>query len=312
MPPPERRILGDLFAGRPSGERSVGVCDERATAMQAELVALQRFADTLADEAASRLLKWFGKTTASTKYDGSFVTEADLEVDRFIHQAVASRYPGHGLLTEETSLVYHGKEFTWVVDPLDGTNNFANGLPLWGCSIALLREGWPLLAVLDFPPLGQRFSAVRGQGAIWNGQPLTVQPPTEVHGNHFFIIDSRGVRLLELSLRPKMRLLGSTTYDLSAVSSGMAVACCELLPKIWDIAGAWLVLSEAGATVAPLLPGASIFPAQAGMDYADRVFPLLAAASPSIWASMRVGIHFKSGIDRVTQRLEEQGWVMDL
>ena len=280
--------------------------------MQVEFAALWHFAETLADEAARRLLSWFGRATASTKYDGSFVTQADLEVDRFIHQAVGSHYPRHGVLTEETSPSYRGDEFTWVVDPLDGTNNFANGLPVWGCSIALLHEGRPLLAVLDFPPLGQRASAVRGQGAVWNGRALSVQPPTEVHGNHFFIIDSRGFRLLEFSLPPKTRLLGSTAYDMAAVSRGMAVACCELLPKIWDIAGGWLVLSEAGATVAPLLPGASVFPLQPGMDYAERVFPLLAAASTPIWDSMRTGIHFKSGSDRVDRRLKDQGWKVDL
>lgn len=286
--------------------------DDRATVMQSELVALCTFANSLADEAASRLLKCFGRATAWTKYDGSFVTQADLEVDRFIHRAVASHYPSHGMLTEETSLVYRGDEFAWVVDPLDGTNNFANGLPLWGCSIALLHEGRPLLAVLDFPPLSQRFSAVRGQGAVCNGHPLHVQPPAEVHGNHFFIIDSRGFCLLEFSLRPKPRLLGSIAYDLGAVSQGMAVACCELLPKIWDIAGGWLVLSEAGATVAPLWSGVSVFPIQAGMNYADRVFPLLAAASPPIWDSMRAGIRLKAGSGSVARRLEEQGWVLDL
>ena len=280
--------------------------------MQVELVALRHFAETLADEAASRLLNWFGRATASTKYDGSLVTQADLEVDRFIHQTVGSHYPRHGVLTEETSPFYRGDEFTWVVDPLDGTNNFANGLPLWGCSIALLNEGRPLLAVLDFPPLGQRVSAVRGQGAVWNGRPLSVQPPTEVHGNHFFIIDSRGFRTLEFTLRPKTRLLGSTAYDLAAVTRGMAVGCCEFLPKVWDIAGGWLVLSEAGATVAPLLSGASVFPLQSSMDYADRVFPLLAAASKPIWDSMRAGIRLKAGGDRVDRRLKDQGWVVDL
>lgn len=280
--------------------------------MQVELAAFRQFADSLADEAASRLRQWFGRATASTKYDGSFVTQADLEVDRFIHQAVADRYPRHGVLSEETSLVYRGDEFTWVVDPLDGTNNFANGLPLWGVSIALLHEGAPVLAVLDFPPLGQRVSAVRGQGAVWNGRPLRVEPPTELHDNHFVIIDTRSFRLLEFSLRPKTRLLGSTAYDLGAVSRGMAVACCEFLPKIWDIAGGWLVLSEAGATVAPLLSGASVFPMQAGRDYADRVFPLLAAASPPIWDALRASIRLKSGSDRVARRLEEQGWVVDL
>jgi myo-inositol-1(or 4)-monophosphatase len=279
--------------------------------MQAELAAFQRLAEELADEAAIRLRNWFGKATASTKYDGSFVTQADLEVDGLVRQTVANHYPRHGVLTEETSPFYRGDEFTWVVDPLDGTNNFANGLPLWGCSIALLHEGRPVLAVLDFPPLGQRVSAVRGQGAVWNGRPLLIEPPTELHGNHFFIVDSRGVRALEFSLRPKTRLLGSTAFDLAAVSRGMAVGCCELLPKIWDIAGGWLVLSEAGAKVAPLFSGASVFPLQAGTDYADRVFPLLAAASPPIWDSVRASIRLKAGSDRVARQLQDQGWALD-
>jgi myo-inositol-1(or 4)-monophosphatase len=280
--------------------------------MQAELLALRRFADRLADEAARLLLNWFGRTTASTKYDGSFVTQADIEVDRFIRHAVGTEYPHHGVLTEETAPFFRGDEFTWVVDPLDGTNNFANGLPVWGCSIALLHEGQPVLAVVDFPPLGQRISAVRGEGAVANGRPLAVEPPGDVHGNHFFITDSRGIRALEFALQLKIRLLGSTAYDLGAVSLGMAVACCELLPKIWDIAGGWLVLSEARATVAPLLSGGSVFPLQPGRDYSDLVFPLLAAASPAIWDSTRAGIRLKAGSDGVAHRLKDQGWVVDL
>jgi myo-inositol-1(or 4)-monophosphatase len=285
---------------------------ERTTVTNAELASYHDFAHGLADEAAQRLRRWFGKATANTKFDGSFVTEADLEVDRFIHHALAGAYPSHGLLSEESSLVYGGAEFTWVVDPLDGTNNFANGLPLWGCSIALLHHGQPLLAVLDFPPIGQRYSAVRGQGARWNGQPLHVSAPSEIHGNDFFVLDSRSFRLLDTAVRPKARLLGSAAYDLVAVSSGVAVACCELLPKIWDLAGAWLVLTEAGAAIAPLLSGVSVFPMQVGMDYTERVFPLLAAASPAIWQEIRAGIRIKPSSRRLISRLQEQGWIVDL
>jgi myo-inositol-1(or 4)-monophosphatase len=285
---------------------------ERITDTNAELASYHDFAHSLADEAGQRLRRWFGKTTASTKFDGSFVTEADLEVDRFIQQALASANPGHGLLSEESSLVYRGDEFTWVVDPLDGTNNFANGLPLWGCSIALLHQGNPLLAVLDFPPIGQRYSAVRGHGARWNGQPLHVHAPAEMHGNDLCILDSRSFRLLDYAVRPKARLLGCAAYDLVAVSSGVAVACCELLPKVWDLAGAWLVLSESGATVAPLLSGVSVFPMQVGKDYTEQVFPLLAAASPAIWQTMQAGIRIKPTSQRLVSRLQEQGWVLDL
>jgi myo-inositol-1(or 4)-monophosphatase len=270
------------------------------------------FAHDLADQAAIRLLRWFGSATAATKYDGSFVTEADLEVDHFIRDAVLARYPGHSLLTEESSQLFAGAEYTWVVDPLDGTNNFAHGLPLWGISLALLHRGEPVLGVVDFPPIGQRWSAVRGQGATWNGQPLRVQAPAELHGNHFCLIDARSFRLVDFSMRPKARLLGSAAYDLAAISRGVAVACCELLPKIWDIAAAWLVLTEAGATVAPLFDGPPIFPLQPGVHYADRAFPVLAAASPAIWQTVRAGIHLKPGSQRLAQWLQSQGWAVEL
>ncbi len=225
---------------------------------------------------------------------------------------MASQYPSHGLLTEETSLIYEGAEYTWVVDPLDGTNNFDNGLPLWGSSIALLRQGWPLLAVLDFPLIDQRWSAVAGHGARCNEHRLTVQAPAEQHGNQFLMIDARSFRLVDFTVPLKARVLGSAIYDLAAISSGVAVACCELLPKIWDIAAGWLVVSEAGAVVAPLFDGAPIFPLEAGADYTDRVFPLLAAASPGIWRSTRAGIQLKPGSQRLVSRLRSQGWKVEV
>lgn len=274
----------------------------------ADLHALHAFASDLADEAARVLSGWFGQTSASTKYDGSFVTQADLAVDALIREAVEREYPTHGLLSEESSLIYGGDEFTWVVDPLDGTNNFANGLPLWGSSIALLRHGQPLLGVLDFPPIGQRYSAVLGQGAVWNGRPLRVPAPAELHGNHFLLFDARSYRLLDFSVRPKARVLGCAAYELAAVSNGVAAGSCEVLPKIWDIAAAWLVLSEAGATIAPLFAGEPVFPMQVGMDYADRVFPVLATATPALWGTLRSGISVKPSSRRLISLLHEQGW----
>ena len=253
---------------------------------------------------------WFGKVAPGVKRDGTFVTEADLEVDRLVRDAVRTRYPDHGLLTEESTQIYEGATMTWVVDPLDGTNNFANGLSHWGVSLALLRKGEPVLAMLDFPLLGQRFDAVRGQGARLNGQPLNVPPLGELHSNQFFITDARGYRNLDVSVLLKARLLGSAAYDLAAVAAGVAVAAFETLPKIWDIAGAWLVLGEAGALIAPWLDGSPIFPLQPGTDYVDRVFPVLAAANPDVWQLMKAAIHFKPGAERLARRLRSQGWLI--
>lgn len=273
---------------------------------------LLAFARTLADEASQRLVTWFGKAAASTKRDGSVVTEADLDVDRFIQAALQTSFPHHGILSEEGALVYPGAEFTWVVDPLDGTTNFANGLAHWGVSIALLHQGEPMLGVLDFPLLQQRFSAIRDGGAWLNGRRLQAAPPAELHSNLFFTTDSRAFRFLDVRSPLKARILGSAAYDLVAVAAGTAVACIETTPKAWDFAAAWLIVHEAGATVGTLWPGLDVFPLQAGQDYGSRIYPLLFAADPQIWQTLRTAIHIRPGAERFAQRLTSQGWVLDL
>lgn len=272
------------------------------------------FARTLAEEAGQRLVAWFGKAESDVKRDGSVVTEADVDVDRFIQAALQAGFPQHGILSEESALVYQGAEFTWVIDPLDGTTNFANGLSHWGVSIALLHQGEPVLGVLDFPLLQQRFAAIRGGGAWLNGQRLhaPAAPPAELHSNLFFTTDSRAFRFLDVRSPLKARILGSAAFDLAAVAAGTAVACVETTPKAWDLAAAWLIVQEAGAVVGTLWPGLPIFPLQAGQDYGGRIYPLLFAADTQIWQTLRTAIHVRPGAERFVQRLAGQGWMLDL
>lgn len=276
-----------------------------------QLEALLAFAGELADEAGRRLRRWFGKVTAGTKRDGSYVTEADLEVDRVIHEAVATRFPEHGLVSEEISLVYEGREFTWTVDPLDGTTNFASGLYHWGSSIALLHRGHPIVGLLDFPMLAQRFSATCGRGAWLNGRPLRVELPAAVHHNHLLALDSRATRYVALDLPAKPRTLGSAAFDLAAVASGVAVASLLVSPKVWDLAAGWLVVREAGATVDLLFDGDPLFPLEPGRDYGSRMFPLLAAAGPAIWRQFHSAICWRRSAGPFIGRLQAQGWRVD-
>jgi myo-inositol-1(or 4)-monophosphatase len=151
---------------------------------------------------------------------------------------------------------------------------------------------------------------VAGQGAWLNGQPLAVPPPGELHPNQFFITDARGYRSLDVSVLFKARLLGSAAYDLAAVAAGVAVAALETLPKIWDIAGVWLVIDEAVGVIAPLVEGPPVFPLQPRVDYVDRVFPVLAASNSEIWQLMKSGIQVKPGAERLKRRLQSQGWTV--
>ncbi|MEA3334507.1 MAG: inositol monophosphatase family protein [Chloroflexota bacterium] len=270
---------------------------------------LTRFAHELVDGINLRLLNWFGKTRPGIKHDGSVVTEADLEVDQYIHDQIRTSFPDHAVLSEENSLVFEGALYTWVVDPLDGTTNFANGLVYWGTSVALLFEGKPLLGILDFPILQQRFSALEGQGAWLNGESLQVSVPPEIHGNLVITMDTRGNRFVDIGLSLKPRLLGSAAYDMVAVAAGIAVASIQITPKIWDISAAWLVAREAGCTVAPLWPGATVFPLLKGCDYETQMYPLIVAPDGDTWNTLKESVSLRPGNDGLIEALSEQGWL---
>ena len=129
----------------------------------------------LVDRVAERQRADFGQLASTVKPDGSLVTDCDRWSDATIAAGLAEILPGDGLLSEEGCTDAPSQRHGWIVDPLDGTTNFSVGLPIWAISMARLQDGQPLEAIIDVPPLHERYVAVRGQGVWRNGEPL--QPP---------------------------------------------------------------------------------------------------------------------------------------
>ncbi len=128
-------------------------------------------AETLAKRSGDLAVSQFRQVEARRKRDGTLVTDTDEQLDRLITTQLFSAFPDHKVLSEEQTTVFDPNvEYTWVVDPIDGTTNFARGLPIWGVSIALLRHGDPVLGVVNFPLTGEIFSAVKGTGAWCSGR----------------------------------------------------------------------------------------------------------------------------------------------
>jgi myo-inositol-1(or 4)-monophosphatase len=216
------------------------------------------------------------------KSDASLVTQADLVSDRMIHDALAIRFPDDAIISEELAPgVDFTGENTWVVDPLDGTTNFSLGLPFWGVSIARVRNGMPCLAVLYFPMLRELYTAIAGEGAFLNGKPTRVATPDEHHGVGFLTCCSRTHRRYIVGLPLKTRILGAAAYSLCAVAKGTAAVALETIPKLWDIAAASLVVTEAGGLVEGFGSDGP-FPLELGQAYSDLNYPTLAAASPEL------------------------------
>ena len=226
---------------------------------------------TLAAEAGQVAAGNFGEIEARRKRDGSLVTAIDELIDRNIAQALRSTYPEHAILSEEQATLYDPAfEFTWVVDPIDGTTNYARGVPLWGVSIALLWNGDPVMGVINFPLVHEVFSAIKGGGAWCNDRPITTAHAIEADDEQLMMRCTRTERLFELKTPLKARILGSAAYHLCKVADGTALVGIEATPMVWDLAASVLIVTEAGGIVETAL-GAPIFPLPAArQDYLGR------------------------------------------
>jgi myo-inositol-1(or 4)-monophosphatase len=246
------------------------------------------FAVRLAQQAGEYLETQYrsAETSIGLKPDRSVVTQADVAADRMIRTAIQARYPDDLYLSEELQpgLMDGHKEqlpAIWVVDPLDGTTNFSLGLPIWGTLITRLVDGWPYLAVMYFPMLGEFFTAQLGKGAFLNGEKIWIDPQKSRPPVSFFACCSRTFRNYRVGVPFKPRILGSAAYNLCCVARSIAILSFEATPKIWDIAGAWLFLQEAGGYIRAF-DGNQIFPVTGSGDFAKQDFPVIAGLTPEL------------------------------
>ncbi len=234
------------------------------------------------DELRPRLLSTYGRIEADTKPDGTPVTSLDHEVDDRLAQAISEALPSHGILSEERDTVAPDTEWTWIIDPIDGTSNFIAGLPYWCVSIALSIRGRVVLGVIDAPALDRRYVAILGEGASRDGDALQVRTPVDPRDQRFAYIPvmlttgtARRARNAGIRLNP--RVMGSTALDLAVVAEGTAVASVAVRPHVWDIAAGSLIVHEAGgATIA--LRDEPLLPLQPGVDHRALAVPVAAAA----------------------------------
>jgi myo-inositol-1(or 4)-monophosphatase len=235
----------------------------------------------LIDRVADRQRSDFGHMASDLKADGSLITACDRWSDATLVSGLNELFPQEGVLSEEGQQTVPHTPNYWVVDPLDGTTNFAAGIPYWAISLARFENGLPVLAILDVPPLRQRIVAIRHQGAWRNGKAL--QPPfLHAHPAGCASLCSRSIGVLQKlpdqRFPGKIRLLGVASLNLVSVAMGQTVAALEATPKIWDLAAAWLVLTELHCPLRWLVLTPERIPG--GTDLSQTDFPVLVADRP--------------------------------
>jgi myo-inositol-1(or 4)-monophosphatase len=212
-----------------------------------------------AAEAGKILRQRFGRYN-ETRVKGrrDLVTEADLLSEKTILQIITTAFPGHGIMSEEAGTSREDSEYTWIVDPLDGTNNFHFGIPLFCVNIALARRGEVVMGITFDPMRNEIFRAVKGKGAYLNNRRTSVAKVADL-GDSAVGVDlgydaGRSRELLDMAtgLWPNihcMRLMGTSSLGMAYVACGRLSLYFHKSLYPWDSASGLLLIREAGGEV---------------------------------------------------------------
>ncbi len=191
------------------------------------------------------------------KADASFVTSVDLDVEQQLRRGITQHFPDHGILGEEFPPHRPDAAYQWIMDPIDGTEDFAQGIPTFGTILALYYHGHPLVAVLDHPRLDVRVWAGYGLGTHKNDQRIKLSelPAAATDGSERVMLGARANFMryrddghcfdVVARTHPNVRIY-RTCYAHACVATGSADAMVEYHVRRWDIAATRLLLEEAG------------------------------------------------------------------
>jgi myo-inositol-1(or 4)-monophosphatase len=244
----------------------------------------------LRETAAKEILPRFRRVRSDRKPDGSLVTEADLAVQRRITGGMARAFPGVPLLGEEMTaaeqerLLGEGGHAVWVLDPLDGTSNYACGFEGFAISLALIEGGVPVLGAILDPVRDQCFHASRGGGAYLDGEPIHPFAPGPELSDCLAMLDlkrlppERVPALLRRGGFRSQRNLGAVALEWCWLAAGRFQLYLHGGQKLWDYAAGRLIASEAGVP-SRLYRAFGTEPAE-GLDLGTRL--AVAAANPDL------------------------------
>lgn len=222
------------------------------------------FAGRLAREAGALAHKAFGTSSTTSKGRHDVVTEMDREVERFIRTAIGRAFPGDAVLGEEEGGV--PAERLWIIDPIDGTANYARGIPHYCVSIGYVEHGRPLVGALHDPAHDALYVAAEGRGAYLNGARMAVSACAEITSatvecgwstrrtNEAYLALVARV----LAAGAQMRRAGSGALGLADVAAGRSEGYCELHINSWDCAAGILLVREAGGFTNDFFAGEAV------------------------------------------------------
>lgn len=248
---------------------------------------LTEFAMEVIRRSGDEVLSYFGKGMPQIKFDESLVTEAELHLIEFFQDQLYARFPEHQVFKNNRAnqgYTHETERYVWIFDPLDGVANFQAGIPIWGMSIALLDNFWPIFGVYHMPATGDLFHARAGGEAFWGERKVHISPQEEVNDESLLLTFSRFHQHYRSSFPGKIRDFGCTGAHICYVATGRAEAALIANESFQDLAAVRVIIEAAGGKIFKM-DGSEFFL----NDYLEGqgIDEHLIIAAPDIYAQVR-------------------------
>jgi myo-inositol-1(or 4)-monophosphatase len=248
---------------------------------------LTQFAMEVIRRSGEEALLYYGKGNSRIKFDEELVTEADSHLMEFFQDQLDNRFPEHQVFKNNqanTDYTHDEKRYIWIFDPLDGVANFQAGIPIWGTSLALIENFWPIFGVFYMPATGDLFHARAGQKAFWGDKEILVSDLKNINDESLLFTYSRFHHRYRTTFPGKIRDLGCTGAHICYVAMGRAEAAVISNESYQDLAAAGIILEAAGGKICKM-DGSDFFI----NEYLDgqKINDRLLVMAPGIYSQVR-------------------------
>ncbi|UCF90985.1 MAG: hypothetical protein JSW39_22290, partial [Desulfobacterales bacterium] len=213
---------------------------------------LARFAVEFIRHAGEKALTYYGKGRPQIKFDERIVTEAELQLADFFQDELHANFPEHQIFEYDQLNEHYShdeKRYLWIFDALDGVANFQAGIPIWGMSLALIENFWPILGVVYMPATKDLFHARAGQAAYWKDQPIAIAGRDNIDDESLLLTYSRFHHHYRSTFPGKIRALGCSSAHICYVAMGRADAALIANESFQGLAAARVIIEAAGGKI---------------------------------------------------------------
>ena len=214
---------------------------------------LTGFAMDIIHQVGEKSLSYYGRGKPNIKFDEVLITEAELSLTDFFESQLKSRFSSHHLFKdnfENEAYSHEGERYLWVFDPIDGVANFQAGIPIWGMSLALIENFWPVFGVFFMPATGDLFHAQAGKTAFWGNKQIKATGSIDsINDESLLLTYSRFHSHFRCNFPGKVRALGCTSAHICYVAMGRADAAIVANETFQDLAAARVIIEAAGGKI---------------------------------------------------------------